>query len=217
VAKSNFYFILSSHLEYLDSNIEMITNSLSNKKIFRFDGSNFFTEQIENINLIYSQKNTEGLSKIFIIENFSSISKRLQSKLLVLLENILENNYFIFTSKGKAGILPTLFSRAVVLEDFSLNSKVYDQQIEKIFQNVKKIIESKDIENLEEVLNQLESIIEYKEFLSLSIENINNLFEKNKQDEAIDKMTYLHTNITLLNSIAMANTYFLNFILSILN
>jgi len=177
--------------------IILLTNE--NKQVEEFLKKNFFPEDI--ITSLYPEKTEYRIDQIralqkevkyfnpkrrvYVLYDFNHSSLEAQNAFLKLLEEPPENVNFVLVSESFYQLVPTIVSRAKVIDLKNKTKKIDNQKIEKIISKLKdNQLFFLEIADREEAANLILSIIYYfaqqikKEFKSYQIlkESIKNLY-----------------------------------------
>jgi DNA polymerase III delta prime subunit len=177
--------------------IILLTNE--NKQVEEFLKKNFFPEDI--ITSLYPEKTEYRIDQIrafqkevkyfnpkrrvYVLYDFNHSSLEAQNAFLKLLEEPPENVNFVLVSESFYQLVPTIVSRAKVIDLKNKTKKIDNQKIEKIISKLKdNQLFFLEIADQEEAANLILSIIYYfaqqikKEFKSYQIlkESIKNLY-----------------------------------------
>lgn len=204
------FIVISSSEDKRESYKNKIIETLDNKEIFNYDATSFKKDDFEDMMFSYNQRVNSADTRVFIINNYSKMSRLVQNKMLVTLENLPETKVFILCSETLSGILPTIISRSVIVEDN--NNASFDSWLDSTtLKNISASIEEGDLSSFDKILNDnVESLDESKKFI---VDLMSLAYDEKIKQEYLNKLVSIYEDVKIINStnivkIKIINTLF---------
>lgn len=204
------FIIVSSDNEKRETYKNTIIKSLNNTEIFLFNGSEFKKDDLERMMFSYNQRVNEHDNRVFIVEDYSKVSRLIQNKMLVTLESLPETKTFILLSNTMSGILPTILSRSVIIEDNHSSTYTRELSDEQIITLTNSINGGK-LKEFDKVLTDTVKTLDDCKKIIIDLMSLS--YEEKIKSIFLDDLVSIYEEVNLINSpnivkIKLVNTFF---------